>query len=329
VENSLVTVLMPVYNAEKYLKEAIDSILNQTYTNIEFLIINDGSTDGSEDIIYSYKDSRIRFVKNPQNMGLIATLNKGLDLANGKYIARMDADDVSMPTRLKTQVNYMEANSDVAVCGSKIITMDDDGNELKHAPYMVTDPDRMKHFLTVDDCIVHPSVMMRTNMVQNKFYYDPKYLHSEDYDFFLRISERHKVANLEEKLLKYRLSVGGVSRKHVDEQLRNTAEISRLALRRRGIEFNRQEYISPALSKEQLLQAKADIQALFNKQKLTDDQKWALRYLWYVTCSRGTQHGLWMAKQFYGIKGLVEQKVDGQMQIRLLVKCLLKRKLAR
>ena len=107
----LVSVLMAVYNGEKYLLEAIESILNQTYTNFEFLIINDGSTDSTEEIILSYSDQRIRYIKNEQNLKLIASLNKGLDLAKGKYIARMDADDISLPDRLEKQVNFLERNS--------------------------------------------------------------------------------------------------------------------------------------------------------------------------------------------------------------------------
>ena len=97
---------MAVYNGEKYLCEAIESMLNQTYTNFEFLIINDGSTDTTEEIILSYKDERIRYIKNEQNLKLIASLNKGLVLANGKYIARMDADDISMLERLEKQVDF-------------------------------------------------------------------------------------------------------------------------------------------------------------------------------------------------------------------------------
>ena len=119
IESSpIVTVLMPVYNAEKYLAEAINSILNQTFTNYELLIINDGSTDKSEEIILKYSDKRIRYIKNDKNIRLVATLNKGIELAKGKYIARMDADDISVPTRLEKQITLLENNEDIGVCGS-------------------------------------------------------------------------------------------------------------------------------------------------------------------------------------------------------------------
>ena len=112
MKNPLVSILMPVYNSEKYLREAIKSILNQTFTNFELIIINDGSTDNSLKIIKSFKDNRIKIIKNKGNLGLIKTLNKGIDLAQGKYIARMDADDIAMPKRLEKQIAFFNENPD-------------------------------------------------------------------------------------------------------------------------------------------------------------------------------------------------------------------------
>src|SRR5688500_8514963 len=106
----LVSVLMPVYNAEAYVSEAIQSILQQTYKNFEFLIINDGSTDNSEKLINTFSDSRIRYIRNSENIKLVATLNKGIDLSVGKYLVRMDADDISLPERLQKQVDFMETH---------------------------------------------------------------------------------------------------------------------------------------------------------------------------------------------------------------------------
>lgn len=113
-----ISVLMPVYNSEKYLNEAIESILNQTFVDFEFIIINDASNDNSENIIESYQDSRIKYFKNEKNLGVAKTLNKGLKLAQGKYIARMDSDDISLPERLYKQFKFMEVYNDIDVCGS-------------------------------------------------------------------------------------------------------------------------------------------------------------------------------------------------------------------
>ena len=119
----LVSVIMPVYNGALYLREAIDSILSQTHTNLELIIINDGSNDNSEEIILSYEDNRIRYIINEKNSGICVTLNKGLDIAKGKYIARMDCDDISCPERLQMQIEYMEQNPSIGVLGSDIIVL--------------------------------------------------------------------------------------------------------------------------------------------------------------------------------------------------------------
>ena len=113
MENPRVTALMSVFNGDKYLSEALESILNQTFTNFEFLIINDGSNDRTEDILKSYDDVRIRIINNDNNMGLAKSLNKGLRIARGEYIARMDADDISLPTRLARQVEFLDKNKHV------------------------------------------------------------------------------------------------------------------------------------------------------------------------------------------------------------------------
>lgn len=117
-----ISVVMPVYNASQYLAEAIESIVSQTFTDWELIIIDDGSTDDSKLIIkrYAQSDKRIRYYKNEQNMGVIRTLNKGINLSTGKYIARMDADDISLPTRFDTQYRFLENNADVAMCGTEL-----------------------------------------------------------------------------------------------------------------------------------------------------------------------------------------------------------------
>ena len=115
---STVSIVLPVYNAEKYVREAIESILNQTFTDYEFVIINDGSTDGSEKIIQSFKDKRIIYVKNEKNIGIVKTLNKGIEKAFGTYIVRMDADDVSVSDRVEKQVKFMDENPRISISGS-------------------------------------------------------------------------------------------------------------------------------------------------------------------------------------------------------------------
>ncbi len=124
----LISVVMPVYNSEKYLEEAINSILNQTFTDFEFIILNDGSTDKTEDIILSYSDSRILYIKNKTNLQIVKTLNKGIELASGKYIARMDSDDISSPERFEKLIEFMENNHEIDICSTWLETF---GNRKK------------------------------------------------------------------------------------------------------------------------------------------------------------------------------------------------------
>lgn len=213
----LVTVLMPVYNAEKYLKEAIDSILLQSFTDFEFIIINDGSTDNSKNIILSYNDKRIKYFENENNIKLIATLNRGLELANGKYIARMDADDISLPERLEKQVVFMDKNQDIGLCGTWIQMMGT--NELVDYP---EDNEMIKIHLMRYSSIGHATVMMRKDyFIKNSLYYDGNYIHAEDYELWSRCIQYFPMANIPEILYYVRIHMGRITVVYRDIQVKN------------------------------------------------------------------------------------------------------------
>jgi glycosyltransferase involved in cell wall biosynthesis len=195
----LVTILMPVYNAERFLCEAIDSILNQTLANFEFLVIDDGSTDSSLNIIRSYKDPRIRLVQNEKNLGISLTLNKGIELASTELIARMDADDISYPERLQKQYDYFKDHPDCALLSTQARVITED----KQVEYTDrTNSDFYYYNLTFSSPIFHPSVMYRKQAVKEAGMYAIKY--SEDYELFWQLSRKHKFYNLPEVLLDYR-----------------------------------------------------------------------------------------------------------------------------
>ena len=203
----MLTVVMPVYNAALYLKEAVDSILNQTFKDFELLIINDGSTDYSLQIIKSYDDKRIRLINNEVNCGIIKTRNKGLALSNGKYIAMMDADDVSLPTRFEKQVKYLEKNADVAVLSTKLVLISEKGEEQGYWPedFRTTTASQINNTLPVSNCIGQPTVMMRADIVK-PIGYNNAFLHNEDWGLWLNIiSNGFVIAKLNEVLLKYRV----------------------------------------------------------------------------------------------------------------------------
>jgi glycosyltransferase involved in cell wall biosynthesis len=208
-----VTVILPVYNAEKYLKEAIDSILNQTYTDFELLLINDGSTDSSEKIILSYNDPRIIYIKNEGNKGLIFSLNKGIDLAKGDYIARMDADDISMPERLEKQLNYLEENKNVEVVASTVKYIDDAGKIAGNwkLDNQTTDVKTIRKWMPRENCIAHPSVMGKKELL-SRFKYNPNQLNIEDYDLWMRLLNTGAIiAKIPEPLLYYRVHSSSVT----------------------------------------------------------------------------------------------------------------------
>ena len=213
--NPLVTVLMPVYNAEKYLSKAIESILSQTFVDFEFIIINDASTDSSEEIILSYTDTRVRYLKNEQNLSVAKTLNKGIQSAQGKYIVRMDADDISVPNRLELQVGYLEENPSVDVVFSNIELINTKDQPLKHAYVFgeVTEEEKIIKILPEKNCLAHPTVCIKSSILK-KYQYRSE-IKSEDWDLWLRlISDHVKINKMSERLLRYRTHGGSLTHKY-------------------------------------------------------------------------------------------------------------------
>lgn len=205
-----VTVFMPVYNGGNYLSEAIESILNQTFKDFELLIINDGSTDNSEEIIKGYKDSRIKYVVNKKNMGIIKTLNKGLDLIQSEYIARMDADDISLPTRLEKQIDFMDKHRDIAVSGTSMLNIYSDGKTKKGI--VKNDPRQIKTMLLFTNALAHPTIIIRKKIIdEENLTYNESHQAVEDYGLWVKMSFTNKLANLQEILLKYRVNEKGIT----------------------------------------------------------------------------------------------------------------------
>jgi len=212
-QTPLVSVVLPVYNGGAYLAESIQSILTQTYTNIELIIIDDGSTDNSSEIVRTFLDPRIRFTSQ-SNQGLPATLNRAIRLSKGKYIARQDADDVSFPMRIQRQVDFFEQNPEYGVVGtwSKILGGVKDGGRGHRHPI---DNERLKFNLLFDSYFVHSSVMLRKSVIDKVgFYATDKTRQPEDFELWSRIVRdgQFKVANIPEVLVIYREVAGSICR---------------------------------------------------------------------------------------------------------------------
>ncbi|MDR3593876.1 glycosyltransferase [Clostridium sp.] len=200
----MVTVLMSVYNGEKFLEEAIESILNQTFSDFEFLIINDGSTDNSVKIIESFEDSRIRLINNEKNLKLIASLNKGVSLAKGKYIARMDCDDISMPDRLEKEVKFLESNQEYGLVGTWYTVIDGEGVEKYNRSYP-SNNELIKLFLSLNCPLAHGSIMGKTELFKQNAYGSKEHYAVEDYELWVRMAKTTKIHNIPEYLFKYRI----------------------------------------------------------------------------------------------------------------------------
>lgn len=205
--NPTVTVLMPVYNAEDFLREAIDSVLNQRLNDFEFLILDDGSTDRSAQIVRTYSDMRITFIQRLNNRGLIATLNTGLDMAKGKYIARMDADDICHVDRLSMQLEFMENHKEVVACGTWFQIMPS-GQVIRHP----TEHAEIKSALLSYCPLGHPTVMLRASVLaETGLRYNESFPAAEDYDLWTQMITKGRLANLPFVLLQYRAHQGQVS----------------------------------------------------------------------------------------------------------------------
>lgn len=207
----LVSVILPVYNAECTVLETIQSIIDQTYKNWELIIINDGSTDNSVNIIKSFHDDRIKYFANEGNKKLIYTLNRGLNLASGKYIARMDADDICKRERFEKQVNYLENHPKVIVCGTQIEYFGNKSSNFRKLIFPLKDRE-LKDMLALSTCFAHPSVMIRRSVLEDSgIAYNYDFINAEDYCLWIDLSRYGKFANLNERLLMYRISDTQVS----------------------------------------------------------------------------------------------------------------------
>ena len=234
-----VSVLMPVYNAERYVVEAVESILSQTFQDYEFLIINDGSTDGSLAILerYAAQDERIRLISR-ENRGLVVTLNEGIDVARAPLIARMDADDISFPRRFEKQVAFLETHPECVALGVSVLAIDAEGavlGEGLNAKYTSHEAIDGAHLQSVFGVICHPSVVMRREVLLSVQGYRPDYPVAEDVDLFLRLAEAGRLANLPDILLKYRQHLSSATKAHHAASQQSAHLALKDACRRRGL----------------------------------------------------------------------------------------------
>jgi len=243
MENPKISVIMPVYNSEKFLRESIESILNQTFKNFEFIIINDCSIDNSLKIIKEFmkKDKRIILLNNKKNLAQAKTRNRGLKIAQGKYIAMLDSDDMAMRNRLQVQFYYLEKNPDIFLVGSSAIYIDENGKETRR--FKKYDDYKMLAWRLPKSCsIIHPSIMFRN---ARKFWYNQEFKYANDYNLYLDLlSQGKNLTNIPQFLVKYRVHPDSISFKKQKEQegFANLAQKNHNSLRNKTNFFNKLKY---------------------------------------------------------------------------------------
>ena len=237
----LVSIVMPIYNSETYLDEAILSIIHQTYQNWELLVINEfGSNEEGKRIINRYAaiDSRIRLIQNSERLGIAESLNEGLRQARGEYIARMDGDDISLPKRIEKQVEFMENNNDILLCGVQVEVFGSEKWDWK----LETDPTQIRTDALFYSPCVHPTILFRRDVIDKySIFYNKNYKASEDYDFFTRVLEFGEIANLKEVLFKYRLYSTNATYINNKIGFEIYSDVMERQFHKLGIDFSRQE----------------------------------------------------------------------------------------
>ncbi len=220
----LISVIMSNYNTpEEYLRDAIESVLNQTYNNFEFIIIDDCSTDNSLDIIKSYDDERIVILENEENLGITKSLNRGLSIAKGEFVARMDGDDICLPTRFKKQVEFLKNNKDVVVCGTWVELFGDGADVYNEKLVCKNIPNKEEFQIRLlfgnHTNIIHPTAMFKHDILDcNNIKYDERYIYAQDYRMWISCSRVGECANVPQVLLKYRVHKKAVSTHKKDVQ---------------------------------------------------------------------------------------------------------------
>jgi len=332
-----ITVIMTVYNGEKYIKEAIDSILRQTYKNFELLIINDGSTDNTLKIVNQYQDKRLKLIQNPINSGIVYSRNKALEESTGEFIAVLDADDIALPTRLKKQLNFLEKNTDFGLIGGWAELIDEYGNLTGIKWKNKIPPNRISSTLLFNNLFTHSAAMLRKNAIPADGY--RQYEISCEFDLWIRMAKKWKLGNLNEILVKYRIHSEGVSKNKketLDQELKQiyTSQLSCLDIRpsdeelkihRTNFTFqgkNIKEFIDKREAwLEKLNKANNEV-GYYPKHEFAE----VISERWLYSCDSNSVAGFWIWKKFW--HSPLSKQIhwsDWNRLLKFFIKCLLKK----
>lgn len=206
-----ISVIMPVYNGEEYIKNTVESVLGQTFSDFEFIIIDDGSTDNTLNILKNFSDNRIKIL-NQNHGGIVKALNLGIKESQGEYIIRIDADDICISNRFEKLITYMNENPNVSVCGSWVRKIDKEGNVIGELKYPPIDHKDIKRYAILHNPFIHPSVIVRKKVFDKVGLYK-NFKHNEDYELWTRVLKVGRGHNIPEFLIDYRIHQNQVTRK--------------------------------------------------------------------------------------------------------------------
>lgn len=328
------SVLLPVHNGERFLSDALDSVLQQTYTDFELLILDDGSNDNSSSIARAYakKDARLQLHQQSQS-GLAATLNRGIDLAQGKYVVRMDADDISLPGRFAAQTKFMDTNPSVGICGTSVQTFGYGQSELWKYP---VNDELIRCTLLFQTPFAHPSVMIRKSVLdQHHLRYDTRFARAQDYALWITLSEYCAMANLPDVLLKYRRHHAQVTETDRGTQLVAVQNARRMIFTQLGI--------NPTEAMLNIHESISELTLEPNMREIEQAEEWLTRLLmqnelharyprrtfanvlshrWYLICQQSAKLGLPLWESY--VRSILSRRslASWKRKLFLLVLCL-------
>lgn len=334
----LISVIMSVYNGEDYIKDSIESILNQTFTDYEFIITDDFSSDNTFELLRQYNDPRIKLIKNTSNLGLTKSLNRMVDISRGEFIARMDADDVSHIHRLEKQLYFMRNNPDTGVCGSNIKEYKSDE---KHKRKIYFDHEEIKAAILFENPIPHSGAMIRRSVLdEHNIRYNEKFKVIQDYELWQRLVKITRFANLYDVLLEYRKldsSVTNRSLKRSNYREQFLKLIYQATLDDMGISASESDLSTHMFicssninrSHACLLEGEVWLKKLYKRNCMNNIYnqtifKDIIGYYWFNLCTRSSSLGIFSAKKYIESELFNFKSIDINNLTKLLFKCLIK-----
>lgn len=330
-----VTIFIPLYNNEKYIGKTIESILAQTYQNFEILIINDGSTDRSAEVVLSYKDPRIRLIHNEKNMGLVYTRNKGLDETHTEYISILDSDDIFYPTKIEEQIKFLESHSDFALLGTWTEIINSNGNKTGVAWKNNISPEKIPIVLLFNNCFSQSSVMIRMKSLEGLRYRSPET--DEDYDLWIQISKKWKIWNIPKILTQYRRHETNITKKTIkktflDNEIRKELRHFDIDVSDEELFIHKTNYIYKdtdikefVLKRERWLQKLKTANEVTHYFEITTFAE-VMSERWLTSCSANAYVGFWIWKIFWKSNlsnGTI--RIDFLRVIKFFIKCIFKK----